>query len=80
MAKEVNCVQKCSYPGITFSEPDIAVIGKSYKSLMQDKTDFAIGKSGCEHQGRDIIMGQNEGRVRPWKAGREKHESTCSVI
>jgi dihydrolipoamide dehydrogenase len=64
MAKEVNCFQKRIYLGITFSEPNIAVIGKSYQSLIQDKTDFVIGESDYEHQGRAIIMGQNEGRVR----------------
>jgi dihydrolipoamide dehydrogenase len=64
MAKEVTCFQKRIYLGITFSEPNIAVIGKSYKSLSRDKTDFVIGESDYEHQGRAIMMGQNEGKVR----------------
>lgn len=64
MAKGINCFQKRIYLGITFSEPNIAVIEKSYNSLIRDKTDFVIGESDYEHQGRAIIMGQNEGRVR----------------
>ncbi len=64
MAKEQNCFQKRVYLGITFCEPNIAVIGKSYQSLIQDKTDFVIGESDYEHQGRAIIMGQNKGKVR----------------
>ncbi len=64
MAKEVTCFQKRVYLGITFSEPNIAVIGESYKSLSRGNTDFVIGESDYERQGRAIIMGQNEGKVR----------------
>jgi len=64
MSEEPTCFQKRVYLGITFCEPNIAVIGKSYKSLIRDKTDFVIGESDYEHQGRAIMMGQNQGKVR----------------
>jgi dihydrolipoamide dehydrogenase len=64
MAKEITCFQKRVYLGITFSEPNIAVIGESYRSLSRDKTDFVVGESDYERQGRALIMGQNEGKVR----------------
>jgi dihydrolipoamide dehydrogenase len=63
-AKDVTCFQKRVYLSITFSEPNIAVIGESYKTLSRGKTDFVIGESDYEHQGRAVMMGRNEGKVR----------------
>lgn len=64
MAKEVAGFQKRIYLGITFCEPNIAVIGDSYKSLNRNKTEFVIGESDYENQGRAMMMGQNQGKVR----------------
>jgi dihydrolipoamide dehydrogenase len=64
MAPAVTGFQKRIYLGITFCEPNIAVIGESYKSLTRDKIEFVIGESDYEHQGRAVMMGQNQGKVR----------------
>ena len=64
MAEAVTGFQKRIYLGITFCEPNIAVVGESHKSLNRDKIEFVIGESDYEHQGRAMMMGQNQGKVR----------------
>jgi dihydrolipoamide dehydrogenase len=64
MAPAVTGFQKRIYLGITFCEPNIAVVGESHKSLNRDKIEFVVGESDYEHQGRAVMMGQNQGKVR----------------
>lgn len=40
---------------ITFSDPNIAKIGKSFQELVDEKIDFATGKVTFEGQGRSIV-------------------------
>lgn len=50
---------------ITFTEPQIAVLGQSYKVLCEPgKPKFAIGKVSFENQGRSRVMLQNKGMLR----------------
>jgi dihydrolipoamide dehydrogenase len=50
---------------ITFTEPQIAVLGQSYKVLCEPgKPKFAIGKVSFENQGRSRVMLQNKGALR----------------
>ena len=51
--------------GIAFTEPNIATLGKSYRSLCEDgRPKFAIGKVSFENQGRSRVMLQNKGMLR----------------
>jgi len=47
--------------GITFSSPNIAVVGSSYKELTEKKIDFITGKVSFEGQGRAIVKLQEKG-------------------
>lgn len=50
---------------ITFTEPQIAVLGQSYKVLCEPgKPKFAVGKVSFENQGRSRVMLQNKGALR----------------
>jgi dihydrolipoamide dehydrogenase len=50
---------------ITFSEPNIATLGQSYRMLCEPgKPKFAIGKVSFENQGRSRVMLQNKGMLR----------------
>jgi dihydrolipoamide dehydrogenase len=51
--------------GIVFSDPQIAMVGATYASLLdQSGCDFAIGEVSFEDQGRARVMGVNKGRLR----------------
>jgi len=50
---------------IAFTEPNIAVLGSSYKALCAPgKPKFAIGQVSFENQGRSRVMLQNAGLLR----------------
>ena len=51
--------------GIAFTEPNIATLGKSYRTLCEGgRPKFAIGKVSFENQGRSRVMLQNKGMLR----------------
>lgn len=51
--------------GIAFTEPNIATLGKSYKTLCAGgRPKFAIGQVSFENQGRSRVMLQNKGMLR----------------
>ncbi|WP_415400876.1 dihydrolipoyl dehydrogenase [Tateyamaria sp. SN3-11] len=47
--------------GIVFSNPQIAMAGRSYKELKDSKVAFEIGEVSFEDQGRARVMGVNKG-------------------
>ena len=50
---------------ITFSSPDIAIAGLSYKELTEKGIDFVTGKTTWEHLGRaEMILGKAAGIAR----------------
>ncbi|MAZ49756.1 MAG: dihydrolipoyl dehydrogenase [Halobacteriovoraceae bacterium] len=49
---------------ITFSDPNIAFSGKTYKELIDLKIDFAIGEVSFEGQGRSIVKLKENGLLR----------------
>jgi len=49
---------------ITFSEPQIATVGKGYKELTNGREHFAIGAVSFDDQGRSRVMRQNKGMLR----------------
>lgn len=53
-----------TFLAITFSEPGIALVGKSQKALKDEKIDFVEGKECFKGQGRAIILGKEEGLIK----------------
>ncbi|MGB7481105.1 MAG: dihydrolipoyl dehydrogenase, partial [Burkholderiaceae bacterium] len=49
---------------IVFSDPQIAQVGRSWHSLRQDGSRFAVGQVSFENQGRSRVMLQNRGVLR----------------
>lgn len=50
--------------GVVFSDPQIAIVGQGYKSLLDSGIDFEIGEVSYEDQGRARVMGVNKGLLR----------------
>lgn len=50
--------------GIVFSEPQIGLAGRSYKDLVDCKTEFEVGEVSFEDQGRARVMRANKGILR----------------
>jgi dihydrolipoamide dehydrogenase len=63
-ASEIDCFEKRTPLHITFSSPNICVLGQSYADLTENNIGFIIGQTDYEHQGRAMILGQNRGKVR----------------
>ncbi len=55
------CFKRRVSLGITFSEPNIATVGKSYSQLKEDAVDFVIGEVSFEGQGRSIVKLKEQG-------------------
>ena len=47
--------------GIAFSDPQIAMVGKSYSDLRKENTEFVTGEVSFENQGRSRVMLVNKG-------------------
>ncbi len=63
MAGSVTCFEKRVPLHITFSSPNICIVGQSHARLQAGKVAFVTGETSYEHQGRAMIMGENKGRV-----------------
>ncbi len=63
MASGINCFEKRTPMHITFSSPNICIVGQSYSDLKKNNIAFVKGETDYEHQGRAMIMGQNQGKV-----------------
>jgi dihydrolipoamide dehydrogenase len=50
--------------GVVFSDPQMAMAGSSYRSLVDQGSDFMIGQASFEDQGRARVKGVNKGLVR----------------
>ena len=62
-ANNEGCFQRRTPIAITFSDPNIAVIGKRYKELEDEKIDFVTGKVSFEGQGRSIVKLKEIGQL-----------------
>ena len=56
-----QCFKRRQALAITFCDPNIAVIGKSFQQLKNENTDFITGKVSFEGQGRAIVMRKEKG-------------------
>ncbi len=54
--------------GVVFSDPQIAMAGASYASLVESGSKFAIGEVSFEDQGRATVSGKNKGLLRVYGA------------
>jgi len=58
---EEKCFKRRVPLGITFSDPNIAKVGKSYSELKSENTNFITGKVTFEGQGRSIVKLKEQG-------------------
>ncbi|MGE8559380.1 MAG: dihydrolipoyl dehydrogenase [Acinetobacter sp.] len=49
--------------GIVFSQPEMAIVGQSFKQLTQSNIEFVTGIVSYEKQGRAMVLGKNKGAV-----------------
>ncbi len=59
--EELQCFRRREFLAITFSDPNIAIIGESYKQLQEKNVDFISGKVSFEGQGRAIVKLKEKG-------------------
>lgn len=61
--EENQCFKRRTFMAVTFSDPNIAIVGKSYDQIAAEKIDIEIGESSFEGQGRAIVMLKEKGLV-----------------
>lgn len=59
--EDPHCFHRREGLTITFSSPNIAIVGRSYDRLVRDGEDFETGEVSYEGQGRALIMLENKG-------------------
>jgi dihydrolipoamide dehydrogenase len=59
--EEKQCFIRRTSLGIVFSDPNIAVMGKSFKTLQDEEANFVTGKVSFEGQGRALVKMKNKG-------------------
>lgn len=59
--KESHCFRRRQGLTITFSSPNIAIVGRPHDSLVRDGVAFETGAVSYEGQGRAIVMLENNG-------------------
>ena len=59
-----QCFRRKVNLGVTFSEPNIAVVGKRFEQLLASGQEFAIGEVSFEGQGRSIVKLKEQGLLR----------------
>lgn len=62
--EEAQCFRKRELLAITFSDPNIAIVGKSYSELQRDKTDYVTGEVSFKGFGRAIVMLKEKGMIK----------------
>ncbi|WP_165474759.1 dihydrolipoyl dehydrogenase [Legionella nagasakiensis] len=67
-ANASKCFQRRTPIRIVFTEPTIAMVGKTFKELNQNPASFVIGEVDYTHQGRAKIKGSNHGLLRVYGA------------
>ena len=59
-----QCFKRRTMLGITFCDPNIATIGKSWAQLKKENIEFAFGEVSFEGQGRSIVKLKEQGQLR----------------
>ena len=63
-ASEQLSFKRRTFLGITFSDPNIAVVGKGYSEIKRENIDFVEGKVSFEGQGRSIVKLKEKGLLK----------------
>ncbi|MBP9707431.1 MAG: dihydrolipoyl dehydrogenase [Oligoflexales bacterium] len=58
---EDQCFVRREFMSITFSSPQIVIVGKSFKELQASKENFVVGEVSFEGQGRALTSLSNKG-------------------
>jgi dihydrolipoamide dehydrogenase len=61
--EEAACFQRRTFLSIAFTEPNMCMVGQSYRELTQKGEEFIIGKARYDKQGRARLMAHNKGLV-----------------
>lgn len=61
---QIRAFTKSSPIAVMFSDPQIMMVGESYKALMEREADFAVGSVDFKGQGRSRVMLVNNGILR----------------
>ena len=56
---------------ITFTSPNIALVGQTFGELQSQENEFVTGRVNFEHQGRARIMGANAGLLKVYADSRD---------
>lgn len=64
VTNDVHCFKRRPNLGITFSDPNIATIGKRYSQLKEEGIDFISGAVSFEGQGRSIVKLKEVGMLK----------------
>ena len=59
-----ECFRRRTFLGITFCDPNIAMVGKSYEQLQSEPIDYEVGEVSFEGQGRSIVKLKEQGLLR----------------
>jgi dihydrolipoamide dehydrogenase len=59
-----HCFQRRTPLGITFSDPNIAVVGQSYQQLVENSVNFVSASVSFEGQGRSIVKLKEKGLLK----------------
>jgi dihydrolipoamide dehydrogenase len=65
---DVRAQRRRTALAIVFSDPQIAIAGKSFRKLQAEGVDHAIGEVSFEDQGRSRVIDQNRGLLRLYGA------------
>lgn len=58
-----HCFERRVPLAITFTDPNMALVGKTWKELTETRARFVVGEASFSRQGRALIMSENEGRI-----------------
>ena len=64
VASEILAFQRRTFLGITFSDPNIAIVGKGHAELTKEGIDFVEGRVSFEGQGRSIVKLKEKGLLK----------------
>lgn len=70
---ESHCFERPPRLAITFSDPNIAVVGRGRQSLIDEAVDFVTGQASFARQGRAVLMRETDGQIEVYadrKSGR----------
>ncbi|MFH7765961.1 dihydrolipoyl dehydrogenase [Acinetobacter sp. BSP-28] len=59
----IQNIPKLPQLGIVFSQPEMAIVGESFKSLQDQHIPFITGHVSYEKQGRALVQAENHGAV-----------------